>query len=153
MKIRTNLATGVIFGLLTGFLLSQVTKQVAIPTFDNGGPSPRIIPYLTLGGVFLCSILLIFQSLVLKKERVVEFDFGKEKAAFAIMGCMIIFGVLMLKVGFVAGVIVALPLMLFLLGERKPFIYIFTIVAGVGVYFLFINVFKISLPSIGIGGF
>jgi hypothetical protein len=153
MKIRTNLATGIIFGVLSGFLLSQVTNQVAIPTFDNGGPSPRIIPYITLSGIFISAVLLVFQSLVLKKEKVVEFNFGEEKAAFTIIGTMLLFGILMLKVGFVAGVVVALPLMLFLLGERKPFIYIFTVVAGFGVYFLFINVFKISLPAIGIGGF
>ena len=36
---------------------------------------------------------------------------------------------------------------LFYCGERKPFIYIFTIVMAVGVYLLFTRVFHVSLPG------
>ena len=43
--------------------------------------------------------------------------------------------------------------MLWYCGERKPFIYIFTLAMGIGIFYLFKFVFHISLPGIpGLGG-
>ena len=149
MKIRTNLASGILFGIVSILLIAIVPSQVAIPAYDNGGPSPRIIPYMVLTGILICSICLIIQSVVFKKEKIIVFDLKVEKASLVIIGLMLLFGIVLLKFGFIAGVVVVLPMMLFALGERKPFIYIFTILGGIGVYYLFINVFNISLPVFG----
>ena len=149
MKIRTNLASGILFGIVSILLIAIVPSQVAIPAYDNGGPSPRIIPYMVLSGILICSICLIIQSVVFKKEKIIVFDLKVEKASLVIIGLMLLFGIVLLKFGFIAGVVVVLPMMLFALGERKPFIYIFTILGGIGVYYLFINVFNISLPVFG----
>lgn len=149
MKIRTNLVSGIMLGVASIILLLLVPSQVPIPAYDNGGPSPRIIPYIVLGGIVLCSIGLIFQSIVLKQEKIVEFDFKIEKASIIIIGIMLLFGFITIRFGFIAGVVVVLPLMLFVFGERKPFIYLFTLAGGIGVYYLFINIFHISLPAWG----
>lgn len=149
MKIRTNLVSGIVFGVLSLALILITPKEVSVPAFNNGGPSPRVIPYIVLIGTLICSVGLVIQSLVFKKEKIFYFDFEKEKASFINLAIMILFGIIMLKFGFIAGVIVVLPIMLYSLGERKPFIYIFTILLGIGVYFLFTKVFNISLPALG----
>ncbi|GAA0178991.1 hypothetical protein SH2C18_19490 [Clostridium sediminicola] len=149
MKIRTNLVSGIIFGIFSIIFILLVPSQVAVPAYDNGGPSPRIIPYIILWGTLICSIALIIQSLVFKKEKIIVFDFKIEKAALTILGIMVLFGVVMLKFGFIVSVVVVLPILLFALGERKLFIYGFTILGGIGVYYLFIEIFNISLPAFG----
>lgn len=149
MKIRTNIVSGIVLGLASVMLLLMVPSQVPIPAYDNGGPSPRIIPYIVLGGILLCSLGLIIQSVIFKRETIVEFDFKVEKASLIIMGIMLLFGFITIRFGFIAGVVLVLPLMLFVFGERKPFIYLFTLAGGIGVYYLFINIFHISLPAWG----
>jgi len=149
MKIRTNLVSGILLAILSIIFITLVPSQIAIPAYDNGGPSPRIIPYLVLYGILICSIALIIQSVVFKKEKIVIFDMKIERASLIMLGIMILFGVVMLNFGFIVSVVLVLPLMLFALGERKPFIYLFTIVGGVGVFYLFIEVFNISLPLFG----
>lgn len=149
MKIKTNLTSGIIIGIFSIVFLLLVQKEVPIPAYDNGGPSPRIIPYLVLSGMLLCSVGLIIESLVFKIEKIKEYDIKIEKTSIIMLLNIILFGILMLNFGFLIGVFVALPLMLFALGERKPFIYIFTILGGIGVYYLFLEVFNISLPRIG----
>ena len=147
MKIRTNLVSGIVFGVLSLALIMITPREVSVPAFNNGGPSPRVIPYIVLVGTLICSFGLIIQSLIFKKEKIFYFDFTKEKASFINLALMILFGVIMLKFGFIVGVVVVLPIMLFFLGERKPFIYVFTILLGIGVYYLFTKVFNISLPT------
>jgi putative tricarboxylic transport membrane protein len=149
MKIRTNLLSGIVFGLFSIIFILLVPSQVPVPAFDNGGPSPRIIPYIILGGILICSITLIIQSLVFKKEHIIVFDFKVEKSALITLGIMLLFGIVMLKFGFIVSVVTVLPIMLYALGERKPFIYGFTVLGGIGVYYLFIEVFNITLPAIG----
>ena len=149
MNIRTNLLSGIIFGIFSIIFILLVPSQIAVPAYDNGGPSPRIIPYMVLWGTLIASVALIIQSLVFKKERIIIFDFKFDKAALTILGIMILFGAVMLNFGFITSVVIVLPMMLFVLGERKPFIYGFTILGGIGVYYLFIEVFNISLPAFG----
>lgn len=151
-KIRTNLATGILFGIINIILVLLVPSQIAVPKYSNGGPSPRIIPYMVLGGMLICCAGLIIQSLIFKKDDVVEYEFKLEKPALIMIALMIVFGVLMVKVSFTIAIIVVLPLMLFFYGERKIPVYVLTILAGIGVYFLFLKVFNISLPSLGILG-
>ena len=60
---------------------------------------------------------------------------------------------LTIYIGFIPAVIIIFPIMLWYCGERKPFIYIFTLAMGIGIFYLFKFVFHISLPGIpGLGG-
>jgi len=149
MQIKSNLVSGIVFAIISIVLILLVPSQVPVPAYDNGGPSPRIIPYMVLYGILICSFGLIIQSLLFKKEKKMVFDFKLEKAALVIMGIMILFGYLTIKFGFIVGVVIALPMMLYAMNERKPFIYIFTVVGGIGVYYLFVEVFNIFLPVLG----
>ena len=151
-KIKTNLVTGIVMGLLSGYLLYIMPQQVRVPAYDSGAPSPRIIPGIALVVILLCSIILIIQSLVFKKEKIVEFDWEKEKPAIFLIALMCLYVFLIIKIGFILASAITFIIVLFYCGERKPFIYIFTIALAVGIYFLFSKVFHVSLPGGPFGG-
>ena len=146
-KIRTNLVTGILMGLFSGFMLYVMPKQVKVPAFDSGAPSPRIIPGICLVIILICSIVLIIQSLVFKKEKIVEFDWENEKPAILLIVMLCIYVFLIIKIGFILASAITFCVILFYCGERKPFIYIFTVALAVGIYFLFSKVFHVSLPA------
>ena len=147
IKIKTNLVTGILMGLLSASLLYVMPKQVRVPAYDSGAPSPRIIPGVCLVVILLCSVILIIQSLVFKKEKIVEFDWQKEKPAILLILLLCVYVFLIIKLGFIIASAVIFTIVLIYSGERKPFIYIFTIALAVGIYFLFSKVFHVSLPN------
>ena len=146
-KIKTNLVTGIVMGLLSIFLLVVMPKQVRVPAFDSGAPSPRIIPGVCIVIMLVCSVILVIQSLVFKKEKIVEFDWQNEKPAILLIALLCIYVFLIIKLGFIIASAITFIIVLFYSGERKPFIYIFTIALAIGIYFLLSKVFHVSLPS------
>ena len=147
IKIKTNLVTGILMGLLSAYLLYVMPKQVRVPAYDSGAPSPRIIPGVCLVVILFCSVILIIQSLVFKKEKIVEFDWQKEKPAILLILLLCVYVFLIIKLGFIIASAVIFTIVLVYSGGRKPFIYIFTIALAVGIYFLFSKVFHVSLPN------
>ncbi len=152
-KIKTYLWSGIIMGIFSALMLIAMPSQVRLPMFDSGAPSPRIIPGICLVGMLACSVILVIQSLVFKKDKEIEFDWAKEKPCIFLILLLCVYVALTIYIGFIPAVIIIFPIILFYCGERKPPIYIFTIVAGIGIFFLFKYVFHISLPGIpGLGG-
>ena len=139
-------------GLFSAFMLIIMPQQVRVPAFDSGAPSPRIIPGICLVITLICSIVLIVESLVFKKEKIVVFDWEKEKPAILLIVALCIYVFLIIKIGFILASAIIFTLILFYCGERKPFIYIFTIAMAVGIFFLFSSVFHVSLPGGPFGG-
>ena len=147
IKIKTNLWSGIVMGLLSIAMLAVLPTQVRVPAFDSVAPSPRIIPAICLVGMLVCSIALIVQSLVFKKEKIFEFAWSVEKPAFLMILLLCIYTALIITIGFTFATTIIFPIILFYCGERKPPIYIFTVAAGIGVFFLFKYVFHVSLPT------
>ena len=151
-KIKSNLVSGILMGAIALLLLVLMPGQVRVPAFDSGAPSPRIIPGICLGIMLVSSIALLIQSLVLKQEKVVEFDWEKEKPAILLIVGMCVYIVLMLCIGYVLASLIVFPLVLFYVGERKPGPYIVVLVSAFAIFLLFKNVFNISLPALGLLG-
>ena len=151
-KIKTSLVSGILMGAIALLLLVLMPGQVRVPAFDSGAPSPRIIPGICLGIMLVSSIALLIQSLVLKQEKVVEFDWEKEKPAILLIVGMCVYIVLMLCIGYVLASLIVFPLVLFYVGERKPGPYIVVLVSAFAIFLLFKNVFNISLPALGLLG-
>lgn len=147
IKIKTNLWSGIIMGVLSLILLIVLPNQVRVPAYDSGAPSPRIIPAICLVLMLVFSIVLIIQSLVFKKEKIVEFDWEKEKPAILLILLLCGYVALIITLGFIIASAIVFIAVLAYCGERKPFIYIFTVAAAVGIYFLFKYVFTVSLPT------
>ena len=146
-KIKTNLWSGIIMGALSLILLIIMPYQVRIPAYDSGAPSPRIIPGICLVIMLFFSVVLIIQSLVFKKEKIVEFDWQKEKPAILLIALLCIYVALILTVGFIIASAITFIIILAYCGERKPFIYIFIVACAIGIFFLFKYVFTVSLPT------
>lgn len=151
-KIKTNLVSGILMGAIALLLLVLMPGQVRVPAFDSGAPSPRIIPGICLGIMLVSSVALLIQSLVLKQEKVVEFDWEKEKPAILLIVGMCVYIGLMLCIGYVLASLIVFPLVLFYVGERKPGPYIVVLVSAFAIFLLFKNVFNISLPALGLLG-
>ncbi len=134
-------------GVLSLILLIVMPNQVRIPAYDSGAPSPRIIPGICIVVMLIFSIVLIIQSLVFKQEKIVEFDWNKEKPAVLLIVMLCVYVALITTIGFVPASALVFSAILFYCGERKPFIYIFVIAAATGIYFLFKYVFTVSLPT------
>ncbi|MGN0715092.1 MAG: tripartite tricarboxylate transporter TctB family protein, partial [Anaerovoracaceae bacterium] len=100
-KIKTNLWSGIIMGAISLLLLVLLPNQVRIPAYDSGAPSPRIIPAICLIIMLIFSIVLIIQSVVFKKEKIVEFDWQKEKPAILLIALLCIYVALILFIGFI----------------------------------------------------
>ena len=147
IKIKTNLWTGIIFGLFAIFRFLMMEKEVRIPMFDSGAPSPRIMPTIFLTIILICSALLIIQSVVFKKEKVVEFDWSKEMPMFVLIAMLCLYTFLIINVGYMVASLIVFPVVLFFVGERKIPVYVVSVVAAIGIYFLFKFVFNISLPD------
>lgn len=151
-KIKTNLVSGILMGAIALLLLVLMPGQVRVPAFDSGAPSPRIIPGICLAIMLVSSISLLIQSLILKQEKVVEFDWEKEKPAILLIVGMCVYIGLMLCIGYVLASLIVFPLVLFYVGERKPGPYIVVLVSAFAIFLLFKNVFNISLPALGLLG-
>ena len=148
IKIITNLWSGIVMGVLSIILLMLLPSQVRVPAYDSGAPSPRIIPGICLVGMLICAAALIIQSLVFKKEKIFEFDWAVEKPCILLILMLCVYTAMIIYLGFVIASVIIFPLMLVYSGERKPPIYIFTIAAGIGIFFLFKFVFHVSLPTL-----
>ena len=151
-KIKTNLVSGIIMGVIALILIIMMPSQVRVPAYDSGAPSPRIIPGICLAIMLVSSIALIIQSLILKQEKVVEFDWEKEKPAILLIVGMCVYIGLMLCIGYVLASLIVFVGVLIYVGERKPGPYIVAIVAAFAIFLMFKDVFKISLPALGLLG-
>jgi len=135
-------------GIVSIVLLLLVPSQIRVPAFDTGAPSPRIIPTVVFIGMLICSTVLIIQSLVFKKDDIFFFDIKKELPAIILLAMICGFAFVIVQFGFIPAILIFFPAVLFFMGERKPFIYLFTLAAGFLVFLLFTRVFTVPLPSI-----
>ena len=146
-KIKTNLWTGIIFAVFSAFMFFMMESQVRLPGYDSGAPSPRVLPTIFLAIILVCSAVLIIQSLVFKKEKIVEFDLDKELPMIVLVILMCIYPVLIGFLGYVVASVITFPVALFFIREKKKSPYLVAVVAAVLIYMMFKYIFNISLPA------
>ena len=120
IKIKTNLVSGILMALFSGYMLYVMPKQVKVPAYDSGAPSPRIIPGICLIVILICSIVLIIESLVFKKEKIVEFDWNNEKPAILLIAILCIYVFLIIKIGFILASAITFTVVLFTAESANP---------------------------------
>lgn len=147
-KIKTNLVSGIVMGIFSLILLLTLPSQVRVPAYDSGAPSPRVIPGACIVLMLIFSVVLIVQSVVFKKEKIVEFDWEKERPVILMILMMCVYVALIIYMGYIFASIVTFIAVLLYCGERKPSVYVVTVVASVVIFFLFKNVFNIQLPTL-----
>lgn len=148
LKIKTNLVSGIVMGIFSLILLLTLPSQVRVPAYDSGAPSPRVIPGACIVLMLIFSVVLIVQSVVFKREKIVEFDWEKERPVILMILMMCVYVALIIYMGYIFASIVTFIAVLLYCGERKPSVYVVTVVASVVIFFLFKNVFNIQLPAL-----
>ena len=147
-KIKTNLVSGIVMGIFSLILLLTLPSQVRVPAYDSGAPSPPVIPGACIVLMLIFSVVLIVQSVVFKREKIVEFDWEKERPVILMILMMCVYVALIIYMGYIFASIVTFIAVLLYCGERKPSVYVVTVVASVVIFFLFKNVFNIQLPAL-----
>lgn len=135
-------------GIFSLILLLTLPSQVRVPAYDSGAPSPRVIPGACIVLMLIFSVVLIVQSVVFKREKIVEFDWEKERPVILMILMMCVYVALIIYMGYIFASIVTFIAVLLYCGERKPSVYVVTVVASVVIFFLFKNVFNIQLPAL-----
>jgi len=146
-KIRTNLWGGVLFLLLAALIWFLIPSQIPASQSSAVGNDSRLMPRLVAIVIMICSAGLIFQSLVLKKETIVEVNLPAEKNALYSVIVMIEFLICIFIFGFLIGSFIMIVTFLLLFREKKPIPYVLLCVLSAGIYLLFTLVFNVPLTG------
>ena len=125
ISIKKNLYSG-IFAVLFGAVM-----LITIPIFINfrvqivtKAIPPDYLPKIVSWFMIICGALLIVQSLVFKKESIVEMELNDEVRTLLYIGLVLVFIFLFRFVGFLIAALVAIPLSLILMEDRSVRHYI-----------------------------
>jgi len=149
MKVRTNLAGGSIFVIFGTILLLLLNKQVI--TYGNIAflQSAKVLPFFAEIVMIAGGILLILQSLVFKKEKIIDINWGEQKFAIMTLIGFCVFAAAIYYVGFIIGSLLFVVLMFVLNRNKSIPEFIGLCVLAIGIYFLFTRVFYVQLPGLG----
>lgn len=149
MTIKTNLVGGIFFILLGVILFLLMPSQIIVAGSVPFLESAKAAPFLTIILMIICGTILVFQSLVLKKEKLLVLDFKQQKYALYLILYLIAYATLIYLVGFlIASLVLVLGLSHFYkITSKKQVLSV--LVVSVVVYYIFLNIFHISLPGIG----
>lgn len=82
----------------------MIPSQISLGFDNTYGITPRTIPYVLAGICIVFGVLLIIQSLVLKKDTVKEMELSQELKALAYMAVFVVYS-LLFNVSFVLATI------------------------------------------------
>ena len=128
IKYKSNLAAGIVSIILGVICIILVPLQIAEDYSATYGITSRTIP-CAIGVLWIvCGVVLLIQSLILKKDTVKTLIVGKELKALAYMAMLL--GVATLA----------------MTGTKKKLYYVIVIAMVVVLYLLFAKVLHIQLP-------
>ena len=147
LKLKKNLSAGIFscaMGIGYRFLIPiGIKKKLTIVTNAVG---PDYMPRLVSAVLFILGLILIFQSLVLKKEEELIIDFKQEKTVFLYLAVLLGLIISIPRAGFLASSLVAAILFFLVLGEKNKIFYGIILSICVLIYLLFRFALGIPLP-------
>jgi hypothetical protein len=149
MKVRTNLVGGSIFIVFGTVLLALLNKQVI--TYGNITflQSAKVLPFIAEIVMIIGGIALVIESLVFKKDNIVEFIWKEQKNAVLTIGFFCVFAGGIYFFGFIVGAVLFLISMFVFYKNRSILQLVCLLALIIGVYFLFTGVFYVQLPGFG----
>jgi len=147
IKIRSNLVGGIAslcFGLL---LILMIPSHINLTTSSGSVLiNQRFFPGFSAALMGVMGIVLLFQSLVLKKEKIIVVDTKDELRMLLYFVIIVVLVFLMKYIGFLVTSCLITVFSFVFFKCRKIFYYIWSLVFVVGVYFLFKVALGIPLP-------
>ena len=147
LRIRTYLAGGLLFLVLAIGLWFLIPYQVETGfSTSNYSIGPISMTYLISVLIMILSIGLIFQSLVLKRDKVIEIEIKDEMRTLLYYGLVVIYVFLMSTVGYlIASFLIGGVTLLFL--KVKKWQYYACVVAFITIiYVCFTVLLNVKLP-------
>ena len=145
IKYKSNLAAGIVSIILGVICIVLVPLQIAEDYSATYGITSRTVPY-AIGILWIvCGIILLVQSLVLKKDTEKTLIVGKELKALAYMAILLVYSILFKRSFLISTIMLGLATLAMTGSKKKPF-YVIVIVVVAVLYFLFEKVLHIQLP-------
>lgn len=145
IKYKSNLAAGIVSIILGVICIILVPLQIAEDYSATYGITSRTVPY-AIGILWIvCGIILLVQSLVLKKDTEKTLIVGKELKALAYMAILLVYSILFKRSFLISTIMLGLAT-LAMTGSKKKLFYVIVIVVVAVLYFLFGKVLHIQLP-------
>ena len=145
IKYKSNLVAGIVSLILGVICLILVPLQIAKDYSATYGITSRTVPY-AIGILWIvCGVILLVQSIVLKKDTEKSLVVGKELKALAYMVMLLVYGILF-KRSFLISTILLGVATLAMTGTKKKLFYVIVIAMVVVLYLLFAKVLHIQMP-------
>lgn len=145
IKYKSNLVAGIVSLILGVICLILVPLQIAKDYSATYGITSRTVPY-AIGILWIvCGVILLVQSIVLKKDTEKTLVVGKELKALAYMVMLLVYGILF-KRSFLISTILLGVATLAMTGSKKKLFYVIVIAMVVVLYLLFARVLHIQMP-------
>ena len=142
IKYKSNLAAGIVSIILGVICIILVPLQIAEDYSATYGITSRTIP-CAIGVLWIvCGVVLLIQSLILKKDTVKTLIVGKELKALAYMAMLLIYSILFKRSFLISTILLGVAMT----GTKKKLYYVIVIAMVVVLYLLFAKVLHIQLP-------
>lgn len=161
-NIREDLlAFGVLFILSLVMLYYVIPGYVTVPKAAKGLFTPRTFPYMCFFVIGLCALIGIIKNILAyfreKNSESFKADIKtwKEKTAREKLGVFmpwicaalcILYAILFGKIGFIWSTLLIAPVILLILGDRKPMHYVWVYAFCAVMYVIFRFVLSVRLP-------
>ncbi len=145
VKYRSNLVAGIVSVILGIICMVIIPGQIGEDYSATYGITSRTVPYAVAILWIICGIVLMIQSLVLKKDEVKTLDVGKELKALGYMAVILIYALLFKKSFLVSTMFLGVATLAFT-GSKKKSFYVIVLAAVLILYLLFSKVLHVQLP-------
>lgn len=145
IKYRSNLVAGIVSICLGVICFLIIPMQIGEDYTATYGITSKTVPYAVSVLWIVCGIILIIQSLLLKKDEIKSLEAGKELKAIGYMLMLLIYGILFRKSFLISTMFLGCVTLAFT-GSRKKVYYAVVLAVVAVLYFLFSRVLHIQLP-------
>lgn len=145
IKYRSNLVAGIVSICLGVICFLIIPMQIGEDYTATYGITSKTVPYAVAALWIVCGIILIIQSLILKKDEIKILEAGKELKAIGYMLMLLIYGILFKKSFLISTMFLGCVTLAFT-GSRKKVYYAVVLAVVAVLYFLFSRVLHIQLP-------
>lgn len=162
-KIKEDIiAYGVVLAVALVAIFYIIPSQVTVPKAASGLFTPRTYPYICFTVIAICSAIGLCRSVIrfisgkkndpdfMKGFRAWKEKSGREKlGAFMPWICAalcILYAILFSKIGFIPATLIVAPIILFVLGDKKPLHYVYVYAFCAVMYVIFKVVLGVRLP-------
>ncbi len=144
--IPTHLTAGIFSMVLGAIAAALIPGQIKVP--GQTGITSRTIPFFLAGIIFLLGCILVFSSLVLKKEDYREVEVSEEIRRGFFIGALVVYVFAMDWIGFLTSSLLMGAFVLWYIEDRKPLHYgVVGLCIGV-IYLVFRFLLNVSFTSV-----